>query len=117
MNNQIKTYYIPDNPNVLKGTIYNLYINNNTNLDLSSILFPKPTPKPTKPQATVYISESDYNRLLELNALSFQLFTKKNTDFQEFIREDSKTTSELSKVNQEREELIKRLTKGKEVAK
>ena len=38
MNNTIKTYYIPNHPNIKKGPIYTLYLNNNTNLDLSSIL-------------------------------------------------------------------------------
>lgn len=124
MNTQIKTYYIPENPNILKGTIYNLYINNNNNLDLSTILFPTEvtsTNIPTQQSApqtqpiAFYISENDYNRLLELNNLSFQLFTKKNTDFQNFISEDSKVTAELNRVNQERQELIKKLTRGKEV--
>ena len=38
MNNNITTYYIPNNPNVDKGLIYTLYLNNNKNLDLSSII-------------------------------------------------------------------------------
>ena len=38
MNNQLITYYIPTNPNIIDGTIYTLYLNNNTNLDLSSLL-------------------------------------------------------------------------------
>ena len=38
MNNTIKTYYIPNHPNIKKGPIYTLYLNNNTNLDLSSLL-------------------------------------------------------------------------------
>ena len=38
MNNQVKTYYIPFNPNIKKGPIYTLYLNNNKNLDLTSIL-------------------------------------------------------------------------------
>ena len=38
MNNNITTYYIPKNPNVDKGLIYTLYLNNNKNLDLSSII-------------------------------------------------------------------------------
>ena len=33
MNNNITTYYIPNNPNVDKGLIYTLYLNNNKNLD------------------------------------------------------------------------------------
>ena len=38
MNNNITTYYIPNNPNITKGIIYTLYLNNNKNLDLSSII-------------------------------------------------------------------------------
>lgn len=38
MNNNITTYYIPNNPNIEKGLIYTLYLNNNKNLDLSSII-------------------------------------------------------------------------------
>ena len=38
MTKELITYYIPSNPNITKGPIYSLYINKNTNLDLTSIL-------------------------------------------------------------------------------
>ena len=38
MTQELMTYYIPNNPSITKGRIYTLYINHNTNLDLSSIL-------------------------------------------------------------------------------
>ena len=47
MNNNITTYYIPTNPNINKGTIYTLYINKNTNLDLTSIINEVPSLNPT----------------------------------------------------------------------
>lgn len=122
MNNQITTYYIPNNPNIPKGHIYTLYLNNNTNLDLSSILNIKnlqiqdliaPLTKTTQSdQGTISISKEDYTRLLELNNLAYQLSTKRTTDIQNFISEETKTTTELTKINTERQELIKKLTKG-----
>ena len=38
MTSELMTYYIPNNPNIPKGHIYTLYLNHNTNLDLSSII-------------------------------------------------------------------------------
>lgn len=122
MNNQIITYYIPNNPNVLQGRIYTLYINNNTNLDLTSILNNKtitlgttktPNGQPTTPSSIV-ISKEDYTRLLELNNLSYQLSTKRTKDIENFIKQETDLTTELTKINTEREILIKKLTKGKE---
>ena len=122
MNNQITTYYIPNNPNIPKGHIYTLYLNNNTNLELSSILNTKslqlntlisPTEKaPSPAENTITISQEDYTRLLELNNLAYQLSTKRTKDIQSFIATETKTTTELSKINTERQELIKKLTKG-----
>lgn len=122
MNNQIITYYIPNNPNILQGRIYTLYINNNTNLDLTSILDNKTiTLGPTEStngqltqQNLITISKEDYTRLLELNNLSYQLSTKRTKDIENFIKQETDLTSELTKINTEREILIKKLTKGKE---
>ena len=123
MNNQVMTYYIPNNPNIPKGHIYTLYLNNNTNLELSSILNTQTitlnnildsTMKiPKSNQIT--ISKEDYTRLLELNNIAYQLTTKRTADIQNFIQEETKTTTELSKINTERKQLIKKLTKGKEI--
>ncbi len=121
MNQEIMSYYIPTNPNIPNGHIYTLYLNNNTNLDLSSIL-PTQTinidhiitqnggyhPQPS----TITLSQDDYTKLLELNNRSYQLSTKRTTDIQKFIEEETKTTTELSQINTERQELIKKLTKG-----
>ena len=119
MNNQIITYYIPNNPNNLQGRIYTLYINNNTNLDLTSILDNKTiTLGPTEStngqltqQNLITISKEDYTRLLELNNIAYQLTTRRTKDIQTFIQAETKTSSELAKINTERQELIKRLTK------
>lgn len=124
MNNQITTYYIPNNPNIPKGHIYTLYLNNNKNLDLSSILNTQKitlsniisTPTgPKSEQSQIIISKEDYTRLLELNNLAHQLTIKRTNDIQAFIQEETKTTTELTKINTERQELIKKLTKRKDV--
>lgn len=121
MTNQIMTYYIPNNPNIPKGHIYNFYLNNNTNLDLSSILHTqtivlnsvKPSPQGPVPESNqITISKEDYTRLLELNNLAYQLTTRRTNDIQAFIQAETKTSSELAKINTERQELIKKLTKA-----
>ena len=110
MNQEIKTYYIPKNPNILKGHIYTLYINNNTNLDLYSIINTKNIN--IQNSKSITITEKDYTRLLELNNLANQLTNKRTADIQKFINEETKSMTELTKINTERQELIKRLTKG-----
>lgn len=123
MSNQIMTYYIPNNPNIPKGHIYTLYLNNNKNMDLSSILNTQTitlnniisTPKgKINEQSQITISKEDYTRLLELNSLSHQLATKRDNVIKAFIKEETMATTELAKVNTERHELIKKLTKGKD---
>lgn len=123
MSNQIMTYYIPNNPNIPKGHIYTLYLNNNKNMDLSSILNTQTitlnniisTPKgKINEQSQITISKEDYTRLLELNSLSHQLSTKRDNVIKAFIMEETMATTELAKVNTERHELIKKLTKGKD---
>ena len=125
MTNQIMTYYIPNNPNIPKGHIYTLYLNNNTNLDLSSILNTQtitlnsiidPTKPSSKETNQIIISKEDYTRLLELNNIAYQLSNKRTVNIQRFIQEETKTTTELSKINTERQQLIKKLTKEKDVA-
>lgn len=120
MTNQIMTYYIPNNPNAPKGHIYTLYLNHNTNLDLSSILnlqtvtLNNVLDSPNGPiQATsqITISQEDYTKLLELNNSIFNLTSKRTADIETFIKAETQTTTELAKINTERQELIKRLTK------
>ena len=113
MDNEIKTYYIPNNPNIIKGHIYTLYINNNTNLDLSSIINTRSI-NITNEKPSITISEKDYTRLLELNNIAYQLNTKRTTDIQNFLNEETKTLEELTKINTERQEIIKKLTNKKE---
>ena len=122
MTNQLMTYYIPNNPNIPKGHIYALYLNHNTNLDLSSILnlqtitvnnVLQSAAGPIKETSQIIISQEDYTRLLELNNIAYQLTTKRTADIQNFIQAETKTTAELTKINTERQELIKKLTKGK----
>ena len=110
MNQQINVYYIPKNPYILKGSIYTLYINNNTNSDLSSII----SQETKKQSQNIIISEQDYTRLLELNNLATQLTSKRTTSIQNFLNEETKTIAELTKINTEKQELVKRLTKRKD---
>ena len=121
MNTQVMTYYIPNNPNIPKGHIYTLYLNNNTNLDLTPILTSKTISLSSIRESTqgvsattspITISMEDYTRLLELNNLSYQLSSKRTENIKNFIEQETKTTTELTKINTERQELIKKLTKG-----
>jgi hypothetical protein len=120
MTRDLMTYYIPNNPNIPKGHIYTLYLNNNTNLDLSSILnlqtvtvsnILQSASGPIQATSQITMSQEDYTKLLELNNQAFQLTTKRTADIQSFIQAETKTTAELAKINSERQELIKRLTK------
>lgn len=124
MTTKPQIYYIPTNPNIPKGHIYTLYLNHNTNLDLSSIINPKTITLnniiPTKEgliQTTsqITISKEDYTRLLELSTLANQISTKRTNAIQTFIQAENQATTELTKINTERQELIKKLTKGKEL--
>ena len=59
MTQKIISYYIPQNLNIKKGKIYNLYLNKITNLDLSSILN-------NQKKTSITISTDTYNNLLSL---------------------------------------------------
>ena len=63
MNQNIITYYIPQNLNITKGKIYNLYINKIRNLDLSSIVPPKTNIAKEK---LITITENDLKEILEI---------------------------------------------------
>ena len=75
MKEEIYTYKIPNNPYIQKGRIYTLYINNNTNLDLSSIINIQNSKK--EQSNNIIISEKDYKKLLELNNIIYQLTNKR----------------------------------------
>lgn len=66
MNNNITTYYIPNNPNVDKGLIYTLYLNNNKNLDLSSIINKENTTVNTILNQKTKENINTYNKIPEL---------------------------------------------------
>lgn len=115
MNNQITTYYIPNNPNINKGQIYTLYLNHNTNLDLSSITNQQTITinniiKGSPNQEQITISMEDYTKLLELNNQIFQLANKRTTDIETFIQAETDTTTKLAQINTKRQELINKLT-------
>lgn len=116
MTNELITYYIPTNPNITKGPIYTLYLNKNTNLDLSSILnlqtitinnIIDTNTGPIQETNLITISKEDYTKLLELNNQAYQLTTKRSADIQAFIQAETKTMEELTRINGERQELIK----------
>ena len=119
MINEIMTYYIPNNPNIPKGHIYTLYLNHNTNLDLSSILNLQPLTLnnvietqngPLQQTSQITISKDDYTKLLELNNSIFNLTNKRTAAIETFIASETQTTIELAKINTERQELLKKLT-------
>lgn len=120
MTNELTTYYIPNNLNITKGHIYTLYLNHNTNLDLSSLLnlqtitvsnLLQSAKGPIQSTSQITMSQEDYTKLLELNNQAYQLTTKRTNNIQAFIQAETQTTAELAKINTERQELIKRLTK------
>ena len=122
MMNQITTYYIPTNPNIPTGPIYAFYLNHNTNLELTSILNTQTitlnnvvasSKGIVSEPSQIVISKEDYTRLLELNNMAHQLTTKRTADIQSFIEAETQTTTELTKINTERQALIKKLTNGK----
>ena len=90
MTQNINTYYIPQNLNILTGKIYNIYINKVTNLDLTSIIEKKEVTlngilqpnkeitQPTPQQASTVISleQEDYDNLLKLAETSTQLYNQ-----------------------------------------
>ena len=115
MTKELITYYIPSNPNITKGPIYSLYINKNTNLDLTSILnlqtitinnIVDTNIGQIKEISAITIPKEDYTKLLELNNRAFQITTKRNEDVQNFIQNETKIIEELTKINSERQEII-----------
>lgn len=119
MNSQAKIYYIPQNPHIKSGKIYTFYLNNNTNLDLSSILNIQTLQLKdliqknisSNQQNSIIITDEEYQKLIELNEKVSTLIEERNKDIQEFIRKETETTTELTKINTERQGLIKTLTK------
>lgn len=109
MNNQINTYYIPHNPKIKSGPIYTLYINNNTNLELSSII----NDEITIQKKVIKINE--YNKLITISKEIQELLTKRTNLIDSFIKEENKTTKELSKLNIEYQSILKGIKDGTNV--
>lgn len=83
MNQNIITYYIPQNLNITKGKIYNLYINKIRNLDLSSIVPPKTNIAKEK---LITITENDLKEILEISNNQAIIYNKS----QELIKKITK---------------------------
>lgn len=98
MNNQTTTYYIPTNPSIKSGPIYTLYINNNKNLDLTSILVQKQTPQQIP---TISLNTKDYNQLLRINKDYQNIIKSFNNKIELFITEQKKYITELTKLEKE----------------
>ena len=119
MNTQPNVYYIPKNPHVKAGKIYTFYLNNNTNLDLSTILnlqtdqlqdLIKKNLSSTK-KKSIIITDDEYQQLIDLNEKVTKLIEERDKNIQEFIQKETTATTELIKINTERQNLIKILTK------
>ena len=83
MNQNIITYYIPQNLNITKGKIYNLYINKIRNLDLSSIVPPKTNIAKEK---LITITENDLKEIQEISNNQAIIYNKS----QELIKKITK---------------------------
>lgn len=114
MNNQVITYYIPTNPNIKSGSIYTLYINNNTNLDLSSIIAETPTKSNNIiiPPTKITLELKDYNKLLNVNKELQNSITKINTNIEKIITEEKQTINNLIKLNSEYNNILKSISVG-----
>ena len=119
MNTQPTVYYIPKNPHVKAGKIYTFYLNNNTNLDLSTILnlqtaqlqdLIKKNLSSTQ-KKSIIITDDEYQQLIDLNEKVTKLIEERDKNIQEFIQKETTATTELIKINTERQNLIKILTK------
>lgn len=119
MNTQPNVYYIPKNPHVKAGKIYTFYLNNNTNLDLSTILnlqtaqlqdLIKKNLSSTQ-KKSIIITDDEYQQLIDLNEKVIKLIEERDKNIQEFIQKETTATTELIKINTERQNLIKILTK------
>lgn len=119
MNNQLITYYIPTNPNITKGTIYTLYINNNNNLDLTSILQDQNLTlnnivTPFK-ENKIIIEESDYNVLLQMITQMQELLTRISNNINLYREEENKNLTELNKLNTECQNIIKKFVTERKI--
>lgn len=103
MTQNITKYYIPQNLNISKGKIYNMYLNKVTNLDLSQIITPKDVTlngilQPNKQVLTEQQSTTSTNTI-----------TLSKEDYTELLSLADNTT----KLYNQSQELVKKLTKGR----
>lgn len=103
MTQNITKYYIPQNLNISKGKIYNMYLNKVTNLDLSQIITPKDVTlngilQPNKQTLTEQQSTTSTNTI-----------NLSKEDYTELLSLADNTT----KLYNQSQELIKKLTKGR----
>ena len=108
MNNNITMYYIPNNPNIQKGLIYTLYINNNKNLDLSSII-PKENITINKiltPQKeNIHIEKQ--NKSTEISNKIDQILNNIIKDIEIFSTKEKENISTIINLNKEYQNRIK----------
>lgn len=90
----ITTYYIPQNINIQKGKIYNLYINKVTNLDLQAII-------PTKHETL--------NDIIQPTITEPKMITLTEDEYQNILLLTNKTRE----LYDQSKELEKKLTKGR----
>ena len=107
MNNRITTYYIPNNPNILTGQIYTLYVNNNTNLDLTNIIEEKELVKPK-----ILINNDEYNKLINICRQIQTTINKRNNNIENYIKEEKENINNLNKLNIDYNNILKNLTSG-----
>lgn len=105
MNNQTITYYTPNNPNIKSGPIYTLYINNNKNLDLTSILMSK-TISSVK-VSTISINTKDYSQLLKIHKDYQNIIKNLTNKIELFIAEQKKHITELTNLEKEYNNITK----------
>ena len=103
MNNELKTYYIPINPNIKTGSIYTLYINNNTNLDLTSIFSTKNS------ISNITLEMNEYNKLINLNQQITKIINNNSNKIENFIQDEKQIINELANLNIEYNNTIKNI--------
>jgi len=115
MNTKLTTYYIPTNSNVTNGTIYTLYLNNNNNLDLTSIL--QKQDLNSNEAATSFkenkliIEEYNYNELIEIiNKTNILL-----TDINNYQQVMFKSLQDLINLNQKCQLVVKSFEEGRKI--
>ena len=83
MTQNIITYYIPQNLNIIKGKIYNLYINKVKNLDLSEIIL-------NNNSTNILLTEEDYNELISIANISTKLYNQSQNIVKKLAKERNK---------------------------